>query len=278
MRANSPSAFFASLMLHAALAAAVFLLTILFTRPIDVPPVIFELVAGPSTAPNELNAPAKGNSTLKLVIPKITLAPDPEPQAVEPPPVEKPMPERPVEKQKVEPKKTVPKEEPKKTVPKVEPKVEPKKVSYDDFKKKNPLPETQKPAKQRPIKTPRVDVAGITKGVTGGSATSKVGGGGKALSREEADEMRVYEALLKNRLREAHDRIKPDGLGDLLSADVSFFVAANGQIDNVRIVRSSGNAEFDASVVEAFRRITWPGPRPDKKSDTWRLTFRMRED
>ncbi|MDP2137844.1 MAG: TonB family protein [Candidatus Didemnitutus sp.] len=265
MRANSPSAFFASLALHAALAVAIFLLTIIVVNQPVEPPVIFELVAGPSTHPDELKAPAKGNNSLKVDIPKVVLPKEPEPRPVEPTPVEKPVPEKPVEKPKVEPKKVVPKNEP-------------KQVSYEEFKKKNPLPEKAKPAKPRPIKAPQVDVAGIAKGVTGGAPTSKGGGGGKALSREEADAMRVYEALLKNRLREAHDRVKPEGLGDLLSAEVTFFVAANGQIDNVRIARSSGNAAFDASVLEAFRRIAWPGARPDKKNDTWRLTFRMREE
>jgi colicin import membrane protein len=75
-------------------------------------------------------------------------------------------------------------------------------------------------------------------------------------------------------LRERHE--KPGGLSDLLNAEVSFTVAANGAISGVRIVRSSGNAEFDQSVLEAFGRVRMPA-RPDGKSDVKTLTFRIKE-
>lgn len=100
------------------------------------------------------------------------------------------------------------------------------------------------------------------------------GAGGTALSAAEGERMERYFAMLILRLREAHE--KPGGLSDLLNAEVQFTVAANGGISGVRIVRSSGNTEFDQSVVAAFARVKMPG-RPDGKSDVKTLTFRIRE-
>jgi TonB family protein len=79
---------------------------------------------------------------------------------------------------------------------------------------------------------------------------------------------------LVQRLRESHQQ--PPGLSDLLNAGVEFTIAANGNISGVRIVRSSGNAAFDQSVLEAFFRVRMPA-RPDGKTDSQRLTFRIRE-
>ena len=240
MRANSPAALLTSLLLHVGLAALLFLATYLVSRQMSAPPVVFELVAGPPTAPGELFAPAKGGASVKLKIPRPKVE---SPPKVEPAPVESPS-----------------------------------KMSYEEYVRKHGAP--RKPAadtKPRPVQAPRVDAEGIAGGVTGGStANNRGGGGGRALTREEADEMTVYEATLRNLLREAHE--KPAGLSDNLSAEVEFFVAASGEISNVRLSRPSGNGEFDQSVLAAFKRITWPGPRPDKKSDLWRLTFRMREE
>lgn len=263
MRANSPSAFFASIMLHGLIAIAVALLTILLTRQEQTPPVIFELVAGDVTSATE-RAPT--TSAVQFDVPKVPPRP---PQPVREQPVETPTPPKPVEKKvepKVEPKKT-PKVEEKKAPPKEE-----KKLSYEEFVKKHGKPEPKVAnTPPRQAKVPRVDTSKIT------SSTPTTGERGRAQSREEADAMTVYLAGLRDRLKDAHDETKPAGLGDTVSADVSFVLAANGEISNVRIVRSSGFPEFDQSVLAAFRRITWPGPRPDRRTETMRLTFRMRE-
>src|SRR5258708_3500873 len=54
MRPNSPSAVFVSLILHGFAAAVIFVTTMFVARQDRVAPVIFELVAGPPTAPDEL--------------------------------------------------------------------------------------------------------------------------------------------------------------------------------------------------------------------------------
>lgn len=287
MRANSPSAIFASLAIHAVFAVLIVLLSLAIKHAQDAqkPPMVFELVAGPPTSPFEKEAPALGvRNPTRLEVPKATpkSSPKPEPEndeeeeeTVAPPVTVKTPPITP-------PKQTTKaKTETKKPAPTAKPSSASKKMSYDDFKKKHGEPKVAKSSgstARSGAKVPRINTKGITGGVAGGStANDRGGGGGKALTREDMAEMDIYITALKNRLRIAHDELKPQGLGDSLSAEVEFTISANGEISNVRIVRSSGNGEFDASVREAFRRITWMGARPDKRSDSFRLTFRMRE-
>jgi colicin import membrane protein len=284
MRANSPSALFASLAIHAVFAVLVVLLSLAIKHAQEAqkPPVIFELVAGPPTSPFEKEAPALGiRNPTKLEVPRTAPKTPPKPEPVEeeeeetvaPPVTVKPPPIAPP-KQTTKVKTEVKKPAPPKAAP------TPKKMSYDDFKKKHGEPKTAKASTspRSASKVPRINTKGITGGVVGGStANDRGGGGGKALTREDMAEMDIYITALKNRLAIAHSELKPEGLGDSLSAEVEFTVSANGEISNIRIVRSSGNAEFDASVRESFRRITWMGARPDKRSSSFRLTFRMRE-
>ena len=120
----------------------------------------------------------------------------------------------------------------------------------------------------------KITTQGITGGVDGGT-TSKAGAGGKVLSRAEQDQLGTYFAALKQKIKEAHE--KPLGASNALSARVSFYVASNGAIGQVKIIQSSGDAEFDQSVVVAFRSITSIGPRPDGRGDTHEATFSMRD-
>lgn len=126
-------------------------------------------------------------------------------------------------------------------------------------------------------KIAKIDAEGIAKGVLGGSTANKTGGaGGTALSREEQDLLGTYIALLKQHFREAHE--KPTGLSDLLAAKVEFFVAADGSISKVSITQSSGNAEFDQSVLAAIRNARTIGPRPDGKSSMLSTRFKMKDE
>ncbi len=272
MRANSPSSVFVSLTLHGFVAAIIFMTTVYVAQQ-DKPPVIFELVAGPPTAPDELVAPALGNTTakVKLDIPKVELPPDkPEPQVPEvtkapEPEVRETVPAKP-EAAKPKPDTAISKELKKR-----------ERVSYQDYLKKHPTP--KQPAATQPQKAanvPRIDAQGIANGVRGGStANTRGGGGGNALTREEQSELNTYISFLLNALKEAHE--PPPGVGDQLETRVTFDIAANGTITSPRIAHSSGNREFDESVLEAFRRVRPIGPTPNGKADTWTVTFRMKE-
>lgn len=136
----------------------------------------------------------------------------------------------------------------------------------------------QKAGTPGPIKTAKIDAKGIREGVAGGTRTDGKGGaGGTALSREEGDMLDAYFSLLIQRLREAHQR--PEGVSDLLNATAEFYIARDGSISRVSIVRSSGNAQFDQSVLSAFRNAGTIGPRPDGGGTLRReVTFRMRDE
>lgn len=255
MRANSPSAFLASLSLHAAFAAAVLALTFWAARHQDEPPVIFELVAGDATAPDELAAPAQGNS-LKVDLPKPRPAVDLPPQQ---PAREEVVPQKPVETR----------------APVAKP--EPKRMSVEEFRRLHGQPAESKAAPPRPAKAPRIDTEGIAGGVAGGSTANKRGGGGgTALARQEQGQLETYIAQLMGALRRAHE--KPPRLGDQLEARVTFDVAPNGNISGVRLSRSSGNEEFDRSALDAFRQVRGIGPTPTGQAYTWTVTFRMKDE
>lgn len=265
MRANSPSALFASLSLHAAAVAAIFLLGLLLTRQQPEPPVIFELVQGEPLdgAPRGPAAPAD----LKLNVPKVKLPPQPKvetPPPAKEQPREEPKPQpRPVEKKAAPPKQELMKKAP--------PKQQEPKMSYEEFVKQHGAPKTPVNTPPRPVKTPRIDTSKVVAG------TRASGERGTATSASEIRNQRDYEARLIALLKAAHEETKPAGLGDSVTAEAVFFLTADGQIRDVEISRSSGHPEFDQSVLAAFRRVTWPGPRPDKKSDPLRVIFRMRE-
>ena len=127
------------------------------------------------------------------------------------------------------------------------------------------------------VKASKIDAKGIREGVVGGTRTDGKGGaGGTALSREEQDLLDTYLALLRQRLIEAHE--KPAGLSDQVWAQAEFYVAADGSISRISIVRPSGSAEFDQSVVAACRNVRTIGPRPDGQGSTFKVKFRMKDE
>jgi len=291
MRENTANSVVISLLLHGSLVGLIFLATYFVAQQAKDMPVIFELVAGPPTAPDELEAPALGNTTkpIKLDVPIVeTVAsmPDPEPvpvvqtepeeAAVEPPPVEKPKPKA-VEKPKPA-EKPAPKPKPDNSIAKEMQKTQ--RMSYKDYIKKHPTPK-QAPAKSssgtKVASGKRIDATGIAAGVKGGStANTRGGGGGKALTREQQDEMSTYISMLIQELKRAHE--PPPGVSDKLEARVTFDITASGAIMNPRISKSSGDKDFDESVIEAFLRMRSIGPTPNRRSDTWTVTFRMRDE
>lgn len=279
MQANSANSFLVSLTLHAFVVALIFLGSLYVAHQAKEAPVIFELVAGPPTAPDELEAPALGNTKIKLEVPKVELVPtmpEPEPETATPP-----EPEAKEVTTPPPPEKTKPKTPDKPTKPDTTLSKELKKsqrISYKDYIKKHPTP--KQTATNTPRKTtggPRVDATGIAEGVKGGSTANTRGGGGdNALSREQQNQMNTYISLLIQELKRAHE--PPPGVSDRLEAKVTFDITASGAILNPRITKSSGDKAFDDSVIEAFLRMRSIGPTPNRRSDTWTVTFRMRDE
>ncbi len=283
MHAKSPSSILVSLTIHAFVAALIFITTVYVAQQ-DKPPVIFELVAGPPTARDELVAPAEGNTAtpVKLEVPKVETPA----QKVEPTPVEPAATPEPEVKDETPPTKTVSTKTPPVKPPPTKAPVDTSiakemkrsaRVSYQDYLKKHPPPKPSTGiATQKTANVPRIDAQGIAGGVKNGSTANRRGGGnGKQLTREEQNEFNTYISFLLSALKEAHE--PPPGVSDQLEARVTFDITASGSILNPRISKSSGDRAFDDSVIEAFRHVKSIGPTPDGKADTWTVTFRQKD-
>jgi colicin import membrane protein len=149
-----------------------------------------------------------------------------------------------------------------------------KKLTKEEFDRQNKAGSPTKGATS--TKIARIDAEGIAKGVLNGSKASKVGAGGKELTREEGEALDLYFSLLKRRLKEALD--KPPGLSDTLVAIVEVHIAGNGLLSGAKISRSSGSEEFDQAALAAIARVRSVGARPDGKSEVLHIPFRMREE
>ena len=278
MPARTPVAFFYSALLHACAVAAIAALAFAFHQSRPPPTMVFELVAGPPTDATATEAPALGSPEAPLDL-KVTEPPAARPEA--PPRVEPAEPENltAVAPPKAEAPKRVSRPEAKPAAESAAAKSEPR-MTYEEYVKKYGRPTAAKTGggtagTPRTIPVPKVG-RGIANGVWGGSVRSTGGGGGTAMTAAEHSAMEGYFARLVVALRQNLE--KPPGLSDLLNADVTFFLAADGTISRVHIERSSGNAAFDAACIEAFRRVGSIGPTPSGKSDTFSITFRMKDE
>lgn len=284
MRPNSSSAILTSLILHAFVAAVIFVTTIYVARSDKVAPAIIELVAGPGDDMNALEAPALGTTSepIKVPIPQVELPPEPaaDPTPADLTPAAPEPPVREVVVPKAEPMKTPPAKTPPKAkseIPITKQVKQSEKISYQQYLKKNPIRKQSAASTVRNnSKVPKIDTQGIRDGVKQGSTASQKGAGGPALTREEADQLAVYQSFLKQELEKAHE--PPPGVSDRLETYVTFDVTASGAILNPRISKSSGNREFDQSVLEAFRKMRSIGPTPTRRPYSWGLTFKMRDD
>ena len=308
MNARFSNAYFASVMLHGLLAAAI-LLSAYFMRDETVNTKIIELVRGADDNYGALVAPALGdpNST-KLAEPGADAQPPlPLPPAAatpfqavaqQPKTEATPLPKTPnftriierklkayeIKKAKEDAaaaKKAAEEAEAAKKAEEARQKAEalkPNTMSKLEFDRLHP---NQPNASQQPSnalpKIAKLDTKGIRGGVVGGSTDNTKGGaGGTALSREETDRLSEYLSALVQRLKKAHER--PTGLSDLLTAVAECYISESGTISQARISRSSGSPEFDQSVMSAFRNVDVI-PRTDGGGTIKReFIFKMRDD
>jgi len=292
MTARSPTAFLISATIHGLFAAVMFYTAYALKDEIIDKAKVFELVAGEGDNYAATEAPALGTpGGVKFDMPA---APKSAPVFTPPEPVQEPepvvqSPVQAVEPPKVEPKPKVqpaPKPEPSPVVkadPKAVKKADPVVPNFVDKMKRTQVRLDAKQRAQRekeakaaalaaknaeiaakkaellkgnggPTKIAKIDAEGIAKGVLGGSTANKVGGaGGTALSRAEQDELGTYFALVKMRIKEAMAQVDAD---DNIVAKVEFHVSPAGTFSQVRIIRSSGNAEYDQAVLDAFHKVS----------------------
>ena len=252
---NAKLGAYCSIALHAAVAlaaiVAVFVKTVLKTDEQPQPPVVFVMVE-PSPQPEPAPAPAPQETQItqpkieeieKLEIPEPQPEPEPTPEP-EPEPAPAPKPN-----------------------PTPKPKLQ-KKVSYEDFLKKNPEKRNAKPQRQRT--TPRKVKAGSVKAnfsninrIANISASATTGA---AMKNELAAYAQYIHSMAKR------NWVPPQDLYEELETEISFAVSKNGVISSFRIIRSSGNSAFDNSVATTFKSISLMPP-PDKQQHTITLTF-----
>lgn len=255
MRANSPGAFLFSTTLHGGVVALIVVLSLWVHRATEIRPLDFDLVdldqleIGEKT---ELIGPADGPPKIGFTKPNVKRVKIPAPAKVVPAPASK------LEKASKAPVKEA---KPSKV----------KTTSYADFKKTNQkqIDANQKVrTNSRNTPAPGIDAKGIVNDLMRTAS-------GTGASRNTVAALDAYFARLISALRAAHEM--PDSVSDLLVAKVSFFLASDGSISRVRVVRSSGSADYDESVVDAFNRVRSIGAVPGGKSGTYEINFKMTE-
>ncbi len=269
-------AFWVSVGLHGAAVVLALLMAMTLREKAEPPPQIFELVAGPGDNYAATDATQGVETPVpQMSMPRIRSAPDWTPPPPTPVQEVAPTPVAPVAPTPVQPVAPKPKPVAKVTPPTPTRQAEQPRATFDQFQKEHGVRSTPAPrATPAPKPAPRIDANAATRGLLDATSSS-AGSGGTAARADAGPALDRYFAMLRERLRANHE--KPGGLSDLLSAEVSFTVAANGKLTGVRIKRSSGNADFDRSVLDAFVRVGSIGPRPDGKPGTHELTFRMKE-
>ena len=247
---NAKLGAYCSIALHAAVAlaavVAVFVKTVLKTDEQPQQPVVFDIVEpSPQPEPEPAPAPQETQITQPKIeeIEKLKIPAEPEPApAPKPTPAPKPNP-----------------------TPKPKPQ---KKVSYEDFLKKNPEKRNAKLQRQRT--TPRKVKVGSVKAnfsninrIANISASATTGA---AMKNELAAYAQYIHSMAKR------NWVPPQDLYEELETEISFAVSKNGVISSFRIIRSSGNSAFDNSVATTFKSISLMPP-PDKQQHTITLTF-----
>jgi TonB family protein len=282
MNAHSPGAYGISALIHGGVAALILFFSYAASSVVKDSPKVFELVAGVGDNYAATAAPALGSETgIKLESAPVAQAETPpapkaEASPIQPAPLEKvPAPKAPATKAPSTPKPAKPVDlvaSLKRAEMRRELNLEKKYKKEEEAELKRQAADAAKAARVQ-----HIDAKGIHDGVIGGSTENTKGGaGGKALTREEGSELDAYFALLLSRIKENHT--PPEGVSDSLAARLEFFVAADGSLSHIRIVKSSGNHEFDRSVIEACERTRSIGARPDGHSETVQMTFKMHED
>ncbi len=245
-------AFILSIIFHLAILVLI-VMGVLF-KPTPKPlPMIFEMVSPPNTG--EV-ADIVENTEIEFTPQEIEPLPEPIPEP-EPLPIPEPVPVPPKPKPK-------PPEPPK-----------PKTLSYEEFIRQQGKPKPQKVRKTQPKKivAPKIDTSAIRANLNELLVDSS---NVRNMSTGEQDALMSYLSGIKAALKRAWQ--KPSGLSNNLKCTVRFDVSAGGKLLSPRIVSSSGNSEFDTSVLQAFKNIRNFGPTPHGRSEFIQIVFRMADD
>lgn len=269
MRASSPGAIALSATFHAAVVGALVAFSLWVKKANEITPQIFDIVDmdGIEIGDHfEMPGAPSANPGVKFARPKTKRVKIPSAAEIA---AAQAKAEREAAKQAEKPGKNAPD----KTSPRN------KTTSYAEFQKKNSkqLAANQKTRSggAKGSSAPGIDEKGLVDDLMKAAAGPRGDGGGTNGSKVMIPALSAYFDRLISALRAAHEM--PDSVDSLLVAKVSFYLSADGSISNVKIVTTSGNPDFDASVVDAFRKVRSVGAVPGGKSGTYVVPFRMAE-
>lgn len=263
---NTRFGYYCSIALHVTITVAAIvsvLMQSIFKQENQEPLKPFEMV---EPAPEQPEMPQQQQETLPEIAQQQEMKPIEPIELPQPEPEPNPAPE-PEPQPKPEPAPS-PKPEPS---PKPKPKPQPpKKVSFSEFAKKNPRKTRQnnvQPRPQAPIKVGKISAK--TSNVDNIANITTKGGSSAAVRN-------LLDAYVKEIHRKAKSNwAKPVAAQNIdYTAKVEFKVSKTGIISGLRIIQSSGNPEFDKSVISALNSISLPPP-PDNDPHTVYITFSL---
>lgn len=188
-------------------------------------------------------------------------------------PIELPPEPEPTPPEKVEPEPTPPEPkpepEPTPTPKKIEKPKPPKKVSYKDFAKRNPKVANRKQTTQpRTATVPKIGkISASTSNISNIANISTKSGSSVAMRNI----LGAYVSEIRRRAK-ANWAIPATAQNVDLATKIQFRVSKTGSVSGLRVIVSSGNPEFDSSVLAAMRSISLPPP-PDNEPHTVDITF-----
>ena len=245
MRFPKDQPFWTSVILHLVVLLGLFVATIVQAFKPKEKPHVFEMVEPPSEV-SQSAQPSTPQPPPPEKVPPVELPPVPQVDIPKPPPPPKPI-----------------------DTPQPKPSEQPL-MTADDFFKSNPRPDPkQRPVTRPPnITVPKIDVPKLI------MPQSTPRNPSPQLSQQQMSELADYSSRLRSRIDAAW--IKPAQLAGVnLVAEVVFNVSPSGQITHVRLRRSSGNTDFDQSILAALRRATSAGRTPTGQTHEFSLPFRM---
>ena len=245
MRFPKDQPFWTSVILHLVVLLGLFVATIVQAFKPKEKPHVFEMVEPPSEV-SQSAQPSTPQPPPPEKVPPVELPPVPQVDIPKPPPPSKPI-----------------------DTPQPKPSEQPL-MTADDFFKSNPRPDPkQRPVTRPPnITVPKIDVPKLI------MPQSTPRNPSPQLSQQQMSDLADYSSRLRSRIDAAW--IKPAQLAGVnLVAEVVFNVSTSGQITHVRLRRSSGNTDFDQSILAALRRATSAGPTPTGQTHEFSLPFRM---
>jgi len=311
MTARSPSAFAASLGIHALAVVIMLLVAHLLHRSTEDGPKIFTLVGGEGSNYAATQAPAAGEpgatGSEQVALPPIVTPvrqPEPEPplavsqqapdpttlKAVEPVKPAPPAVTKPVdftrnivrlsEKRKANIEKKFKADlarEAKLQAERDRKEAEAKRAQMTkaEFDKLNKAAKASTSKAAATTKIPSV-ADGVRRGMAGAPRSSTTeGAGGTAQERADADMMSAYISMIVARIRQT---MMAANFSAILSVELQFSISSGGVITGTRIVGGSGSSDFDRAVLDALNTVPNLGPPPNGKGGTFSFRLSMKED